>query len=432
VVSVVFAIGILNLAVGFALAVLLERPRVIYLPHLPAAFARRECRVGGAAAANELLAPECPKEASQSACPVAEHVPATWWNRLKRGNVEVNTVVEASAHVLMWEVGGYCQKLQGMEESILGAVESGVHEAVPEAVRQLIALNEDWQTRQCEVVKVLTEQRDHLAPYAALSHTLEAELLRQTPLVDTHNRHIAEVDLSQGEAVLEPVMREVARLFALAHSLRDLVHQTVIAVTRAENRWDRVAAHDVVDTLTGLDDRLGLELRFHLWWRDDPERARKLSVALVDIDRFAEKNESGTTRVADSILSSFGRCLGELAHEEEGAFQPYRYSGQRFLLFFADAQAGSAATTAERFRQTMEATRFEHAGCAFQVTFSAAVSDVRSGDDTAVLFGRLEQMIDEVRRESQGNQVCLTDGDRVIVLPCRPPETGRIRRITIQ
>ena len=109
-VSLVFVIGILNLVLGFALAIALEKSFVIYLPTLrsritPAPLISTP-PISTPTISTQLPAPVEPVNQEPSAAePVS--VPDAWAKALEAANAEFRTFVEASAHVLRLELGGY-------------------------------------------------------------------------------------------------------------------------------------------------------------------------------------------------------------------------------------------------------------------------------------------------------------------------------------
>ena len=94
--------------------------------------------------------------------------------------------------------------------------------------------------------------------------------------------------------------------------------------------------------LTGLRNRLGVEYQLRKWWRDDPERQRLMSVALIDFDRLGKTNEFASTRVADRIIQALAHLLKQQVSRDSGFDRVFRYNGHQFLLFFGDIGHGTA------------------------------------------------------------------------------------------
>ena len=277
VVSVVFVIGMFNLAVGFAVALVLERRVVVYLPSFRSA-------------------------SGNAGSIVSENFPPTWLEKLEEGNFEISTLIEASAHVIRLEVNIYLEQLLDVEDQIWKIVDQENDEELPDAAASLIAVNDDWLAKQADAIRVLKDQGEELGEYASKGAQIEKELARQMPLLEKHLAALKGVDPTHGASVLEPIMREVSELVGLAHQLRDVMLNTIAFVMREEGKLDTVESENHRDELTGLEGRLGIELLFHNWWRDDPERSRVTSVTLIDLDKFSETNERCTTRVGDRVI----------------------------------------------------------------------------------------------------------------------------------
>jgi diguanylate cyclase len=165
-----------------------------------------------------------------------------------------------------------------------------------------------------------------------------------------------------------------------------------------------------LDHATGLTNRIGVELVFHDWWRDDPQRQRQLSAAVIDIDRFARVNQRLGTRIGDHTVTALARLLGETFRRDRGTDRLIRLSGQSFLVFLGDTGPHQGLTAVERARQSIEATTWDDHGSEFDLTISAGLTEVRGEDTLADLLRRLAETLKFAKLAGR-NRAALDEGD---------------------
>ncbi len=415
-VSLVFVVGLLNLVVGFALAIALERRFVLYLP---------TWRRDASAAALAALTADRPLPRDPGRDLLLGQVPDTWSEMLEKANTEFHTLVEASVHVLNLEVSTYRNDLLDVEDLVRNAVATNNAEAIRDAVENLVALNDAWVARQTEAVRVLDVKRADRGAYAALGNQLTDLLVNQAPEIQNHCQTIASYDPKLDEDAGANIVQELGQLVRLAHELRDALQDVLVAIVTCENRLETSDRQLHLDPATGLRNRLGAERQFTKWWLDDDRHQRLLSAALIDIDRCGKMNEFAGTRVADHILQALANLLQQLASRDSGFERVFRLRGHQFLLFFGDASCEAAVGNVERIRQAIEATRFDYKDKQYLLTVRAGVTDVRPDEGTAGLLGRLQELA-AVAKQAGGNRTGTDLGNKVdVVLPREPAQPPR-------
>jgi diguanylate cyclase len=421
VVSLVFVVGMLNLVVGFALAIALERQFVLYLPTW-----RRDT---SASVRTELAeAPPAPRDPGRDL--LLGQVPDKWAELLENANAEFHTFVEASVQVLKLEVGTYREDLLDLEDLVRSAVAKNNPDAIRDAVQELVALNDEWVVRQSDAMRVMDEKREDLGAYTSLGSQLECLLVKQAPAIKNHCEVITSCDPKSDEDAGAKIVQELGHLVRLAHELRDAIQHAMTAIVISEDRLETSDRKRHLDPATGLRNRLGAERQFYKWWREDDRRQRLLSVALVDIDRFGKTNEFASTRVADRLFGALAGLIKQLVSRDSGFERVFRLDGHQFLLFFGDASRDAAIGNVERVRQTIDATRFEYKERQYILTVRAGVTAVRSDDTTEGIFDRLQALV-AAAKSAGGNRTCTDNGEDLDVVP--PQESSQqLRTITVE
>ena len=122
------------------------------------------------------------------------------------------------------------------------------------------------------------------------------------------------------------------------------------------------------DGLTGLCNHRVFQERL----RDELLRAQrhegKVSVLMMDLDRFKTVNDTYGHSGGDAVLRDTGRILTRTLRE--GMDLVARYGGEEFVCMLPDTDASGAHETAERIRRTLEEHEFKPASSGFHLTVS--------------------------------------------------------------
>lgn len=282
VISVVFIIGVLNLIMGFALAVLLERQISVPFPCL-----RDEPQDRDVVFEIPISAPEPPDD-------VRDQLPHRWLEILAASNFSCSSCLDASAEVMRREVDAYREELLDIEDLARNAIAGQQNDALGNALQRLVALNEEWIERQNDALRVLSGSHDQLGQYAVLGHQLETILLDQTSLIQTECADLVSVD-EEDVAAYDSIIGSIGKLVDMMHELRDVLHSASLMTLCSEGWLDASDRPIEQDELTGLQNCLGVEQLLEHWWQADEQRKRLVCAALLDIDRFGDLNRQGGT-----------------------------------------------------------------------------------------------------------------------------------------
>lgn len=105
------------------------------------------------------------------------------------------------------------------------------------------------------------------------------------------------------------------------------------------------------DTLTGLPNRRRFDEEFVRAFGSAIRRASPIAVAIIDIDRFKQYNDSFGHQAGDVALRQIADAIAESV-ERSGDFAA-RYGGEEFVLILEDTTLGGAAGVAERIRSAV-------------------------------------------------------------------------------
>ncbi|MGC4001870.1 MAG: diguanylate cyclase [Pirellulales bacterium] len=92
-----------------------------------------------------------------------------------------------------------------------------------------------------------------------------------------------------------------------------------------------------------------------------------------------------------------------------------RLSGQRYLVLLADTGPRGANSAAERIRQTIECSYFDHPLGRIQLQASVGVTDVRKNDSVETLLDRLARCMSTAKKAGR-NCTSLDEGTGPVCL----------------
>ncbi|MCO5120687.1 MAG: diguanylate cyclase [Burkholderiaceae bacterium] len=214
------------------------------------------------------------------------------------------------------------------------------------------------------------------------------------------------VEVQDARRIMGSVVREAGVMRNEIAASRERFHR---ACSRAESLREQVAQLEarladasrqmLVDELTGVFNRRGLERQFERLERECRLRERPLALALVDIDDFKRLNDELGHQVGDRALRHFCVELREgLGHDGVIA----RYGGEEFVLLMAGNAIDAAAGRVEDLQARMTTTPLVTGSDSRAIRFSAGVT-VRAATDTLeAMLARVDEALYRAKRAGKG------------------------------
>jgi diguanylate cyclase len=419
----VLIVGLLNVGLGYALAVALASDGPWFaLPHWFWTFATLPLqRLGRLApsppvsANGPTIVPSANRSAENSPATGAEvtldDLPRGWLEELQNENFHVESFIEGFLQSLKLEVGKYREQLIVAEGRLKQSQASRSTDSLALLASDLRVINQDWLERLHAAANLLREKRGCLGEFEGLCQGIEPVLHDQAGQVDSICANIASLTpIDDFDAATKTLAQHLCQLVDLAHVLRDRMHASVATMLRTQGRLQGLNRDQQIDECTGLINRTGIELLFDDWWKDDPQRLRLLSCAVIDIDRFGKLNERLGTRTGDRVLNSLGRVLADMVRKDRWFDRFARLGGQSFLLFYGDIGPRNASVAADRVRQTLEAVTFDYHGNKFELSVSCGVLEVGNMEGIDDVLARLAAAAKEAKRAGR-NRTALDEGE---------------------
>ena len=163
------------------------------------------------------------------------------------------------------------------------------------------------------------------------------------------------------------------------------------------------------DPLTGLHNRRGYELLFE----QELKRARRvdspLTVAILDLDRFKNLNDTYGHGAGDQVLRSLAQ---EWSQRLRGPDILGRLGGEEFVVLMPDTAAREAAEVMERLRRHTESVPRELGVATVAVTVTIGVTDLDAADDSFQdMIARADEALYRGKDQGRNQVVILRAGE---------------------
>jgi len=177
---------------------------------------------------------------------------------------------------------------------------------------------------------------------------------------------------------LEARMRAMLRIKRLQDELDQKNRELAVVVDELELANKRLRKLSITDGLTGLFNHRHVHELLRDEWERSLRSGEALSVAMLDLDRFKQVNDTYGHPTGDVILYETARILRDAAREID---MVGRYGGEEFIVILPSTDEGEAARFAERVREQVANHLFRDEANELHMTTSCGVA---SAPDDAV------------------------------------------------
>ena len=169
------------------------------------------------------------------------------------------------------------------------------------------------------------------------------------------------------------ITRQITEDFDKAKWQRDVEWITPVLARIIESNKNRIQTHKVyIDDLTLLYNKRKLNEQMGKLFKQLKQGDKKLYVAMLDIDRFKNLNDTWGHPAGDEILKQTAAIIkAEVPYA-------YRYGGEEFAAVFYGYEREQTMEIVERLRKRVESTLYRINGNEFRLTISAGVGEFQT------------------------------------------------------
>jgi diguanylate cyclase (GGDEF)-like protein len=162
-----------------------------------------------------------------------------------------------------------------------------------------------------------------------------------------------------------------------------------------------MSAVTVTDPLTRILNRRGITMGVLEAMAQAERYNTKLSIAMVDIDRFKRVNDEFGMRNGDKVLADLAAVLADSLRMPD---KVGRYGGEEFMVVLPHTGLPAARKIAERIRANVANAKMSVNGKRAPLTVSIGVTQYAKGTDLELLLSRANAAVEEAKRD-HGNRV---------------------------
>lgn len=140
--------------------------------------------------------------------------------------------------------------------------------------------------------------------------------------------------------------------------------------------YEEIYRLTILDGLTGVHNKRYFDEFLEREFARAQRHGRPLSVALIDLDRFKDVNDSFGHLAGDSVLKMVARLIQSRVRQEELLA---RYGGEEFVVVLPETDLAGARAFAEKVRQEVEAATAVVDGETIGVTISIGIGTLEAG-----------------------------------------------------
>jgi diguanylate cyclase (GGDEF)-like protein len=158
-----------------------------------------------------------------------------------------------------------------------------------------------------------------------------------------------------------------------------------LAASRYQERLEAVA---LSDKLTGLANRLALDMMLQ---RDMAEHRRTgmgLAILLLDLDSFKQINDKHGHLAGDAVLKGVAAAIRAQLRDSDLVG---RWGGEEFMIILKRTDLNSATAVADKIRQHIQATQVRYGKESLALTASIGVAVLRDEDTADSLLNRADR-----------------------------------------
>lgn len=158
------------------------------------------------------------------------------------------------------------------------------------------------------------------------------------------------------------------------------------------------------DALTGIPNRMAFDERINNEYQRWQRYNHKLTLCLVDIDKFKSVNDTYGHKAGDIVLRTVAKkCASKIRQSDYFC----RYGGEEFALILPETDLSAAITVAETLRESIEKCSFQYGDKIVGITISCGLAQIKAKDNLDALFQRADKAL--YKAKESGRNRCISE-----------------------
>jgi len=273
--------------------------------------------------------------------------------------------------------------------SLLGTV-TWLDAMVRWAAAELAWAQQDWPAAEQAFIEMrglaLAAQHE---PFALSASLLLANAFESQGKSDQAVHEYRALRVRERRMVGEVLMGRISVVERRLDARRSAQHlQEALLAAKQFERWS------LEDALTGLANRRAIDQALEERLEASRASGKPLTVAMIDVDKFKQVNDTHTHQVGDRVLKTLAAIMSSQVREKD---LPARWAGDEFVVLFDDAPEEVARQVCERIHAAIAAFDWGSVAVGLRVSVSIGLSQAREGDTMESVLGRSDESMYETK-----------------------------------
>jgi diguanylate cyclase len=158
------------------------------------------------------------------------------------------------------------------------------------------------------------------------------------------------------------------------------------------------------DALTKIPNRMAFDERISHEYQRWQRYNNKLTLCLVDIDKFKNVNDTYGHKAGDIVLRTVAeKCASKVRKSDFFC----RYGGEEFALILPETDLSAAITVAETLRESVEHCSFQYGDNNVPITISCGLAEFKGKDNLDTIFKRADKAL--YKAKDSGRNRCISE-----------------------
>jgi diguanylate cyclase len=199
------------------------------------------------------------------------------------------------------------------------------------------------------------------------------------------------------QSVIGELVAETARMQAATRSASERLEANVQQVGVLTEQLERAQSEALLDPLTGLKNRRGLERAV----QEITGSLDEAALLVIDVDHFKLINDTHGHLLGDRVLRAIGQILQA---NIKGRDIAARLGGEEFAVLLLGTSSQGAQVLAEQIRLAVargRIRRIDGTELAGAITVSIGIASARAGEDFDALLARTDAALYRAKRDGR-------------------------------
>ena len=171
-------------------------------------------------------------------------------------------------------------------------------------------------------------------------------------------------------------------------SMVDRIQAMEVEATTFRNHLEEQRKRALLDSLTGLPNRAGLQKRMEEEYERWQRYGGQLLLVVLDVDHFKRVNDQFGHLAGDKVLRLIAQQLSRRLRKSDFIG---RFGGEEFVILMPGTSVEQATQVLDELRRGIEASPFHFKKERVTITISIGYTDFRQGDTLEQIFERADQ-----------------------------------------